>query len=212
MGSVAAAGSCAAGVAIRFPPGWRAPSTNHTHLSTSVSATEVWLPNGEAFVVSLDCCIFLVMVVRKHETCRSLTTVRPSADPASHWDGTARFKSLFPGPTAPATVAQFEATSVAPAAEARRNFSRNLDECSMGPFCVGVPAPANEEVDGTRNRPSPPICTSIHRPIKLGPLFTSPKNSGVPVKIFLPVTACSCPTARRCTRWRPTRFKSLFGD
>jgi hypothetical protein len=25
------------------------------------------LPNGEAFVVSLDCCIFLVMVVRKHE-------------------------------------------------------------------------------------------------------------------------------------------------
>ena len=55
-----------------------------------------------------------------------------------------------------------------------------------------VAAPANEEVDGTRNRPSPNISTSIHRPIKMGTPVTSPKNSGLPVKIFsllLPVPA-----------------------
>ena len=35
----------------------------------------------------------------------------------------------------------------------------------------------------------------LHRPIKLGPPCSGvPKNSGVPVKIFLPVTACSCAT------------------
>ena len=30
------------------------------------------------------------------------------------------------------------------------------------------------------------------RPIKLGPLFYPPKKFRVPVKIFLPVTACYC--------------------
>jgi hypothetical protein len=35
---------------------------------------------------------------------------------------------------------------------------------------TGSPPPSiSEEVDGTRNRPSPNISTSIHRPIKLGP-------------------------------------------
>jgi hypothetical protein len=52
------------------------------------------------------------------------------------------------------------------------------------PLCVGVPAPANEEADGTRNRPSPNISTSIHRPIKIGPPVTSAKNSGVTIKFL----------------------------
>ena len=52
--------------------------------------------------------------------------------------------------------------------------------------------PPNEEVDGTRNRPSPNISISIHHPIKLGALFFYPKKSDSPVKIFLPVAACYC--------------------
>jgi hypothetical protein len=62
------------------------------------------------------------------------------------------------------------------------------------------PPLANEEVDGTRNRPSPNISTSIHRPIKMGPPVYLPQK--IPeslLKFFsllLPVTACSCPTAR----------------
>jgi hypothetical protein len=78
------------------------------------------------------------------------------------------------------------------------------------PFCVEVPAPANEEVDGTRNQnrevPKPlgshprndasnqsihPYL-SLHALLEKGALcFTSPKNSEVPVNILLPVTACS---------------------
>jgi hypothetical protein len=60
------------------------------------------------------------------------------------------------------------------------NFSKNLDECRWVPFCVEVPAPANEEVDGTRNRPSPNISIPIHHPINWRPLFRRPQNSGVP--------------------------------
>ena len=41
----------------------------------------------------------------------------------------------------------------------------------MGPFFFEVPVPSNEEVDGTRNRPSPNVSISLHRPHKLGPLL-----------------------------------------
>jgi hypothetical protein len=47
------------------------------------------------------------------------------------------------------------------------------------PFCVEVPAPANEEVDGTRNRPSPNISTSLHRSINWRPCLL-PKKLGGP--------------------------------
>ena len=95
--------------------------------------------------------------------------------------------------------------------EPRRNFQEILLDGRWVPFFVEVPAPANEEVDGTRNRPSPNISTSIHRPIKLGPLFWSPKNSRVPVKIFLLVTACSCSTPFGIPSWRLRGSRACFG-
>ena len=41
----------------------------------------------------------------------------------------------------------------------------------MGPFFFEVPVPSNEEVNETRNRPSPNVSISLHRPHKLGPLL-----------------------------------------
>jgi len=54
------------------------------------------------------------------------------------------------------------------------------------PFYVEVPARANEEVDGTRNRPSPNVSISLHRPHKLGPLLPRLKTGRASV-IFGPV-------------------------
>ena len=91
-----------------------------------------------------------------------------------------RFKKLIPGLTAP--VASFEAiVGGSSCPRARRAFQEISRNARWVPFCVEVPAAANEEVDGTRNRPSPNISISIHHPIKLGALFyPPPKNSGVP--------------------------------
>ena len=77
-------------------------------------------------------------------------------------------QKLIPGLTAPA--ASFEATvggySCPRLAEVFQEISMNA---RWGPFFFEVPAPANEEVDGTRNRPSPNISIPLHRSIKLGP-------------------------------------------
>ena len=77
-------------------------------------------------------------------------------------------QKLIPGLTAPA--ASFEATvggsSCPRLAEVFQEISMNA---RWVPFFFEVPAPANEEVDGTRNRPSPNISIPLHRSIKLGP-------------------------------------------
>jgi hypothetical protein len=57
-----------------------------------------------------------------------------------------------------------------------RNRDHSVPKLFVRPLLV--PAPANEEVDGTRNRPSPNISTSIHRPIKLGSPVLPPLKIG----------------------------------
>ena len=51
----------------------------------------------------------------------------------------------------------------------RLSWRISNESIRWGPFFFEVPAPANEEVDGTRNRPSPNISIPLHRSIKLGP-------------------------------------------
>ena len=109
------------------------------------------------------------MVVRKHEAMSFIDNRSTIGIPCLTLGWHRSVQKLIPGTDRTRTRAHLRLPRWLQPPEARRIFQEISMNARWVPFCVGVPAPANEEADGTRNRPSPNISTSIHRPIKIGP-------------------------------------------